>query len=292
MSERTYNRAEQDLGNIVELGHVNNRIPDQRLATLFYVSGLGLTRDPILMTSTDNMWVNAGKSQFHLPTGDAVVAPCTRTGLVVRGCEALLARLAKVKKDLAETKFSFTETNDGVDATCPWGNRFTVHEPDAERFGQVQLGMPYVNFDAPRGSAKGIARFYREVIGAHAKVEQDGGGELARVEAGAGQALIFRESDKENIVNPTHHVMIFVCDFSGPHRRLNERGLVSEESNHAQYRFENIIDLESGKSLYVIDHEVRSMRNTMYGRKLVNRNPLQTARDYKADHDFMEPGLA
>ena len=84
MNERRYNRAGQDLGNIVELGHVNNRIPDQRLSTLFYVSGLGLTRDPILMTSTDNMWVNVGKSQFHLPTGKAQVLR-GHTALVIPG---------------------------------------------------------------------------------------------------------------------------------------------------------------------------------------------------------------
>lgn len=288
MSEQRYNRAGQDLGNIVELGHVNNRIPDQRLSTLFYISGLGLTRDPVLMTSTDNMWVNVGKSQFHLPTGDAVYAPCTRTGLVIEGREALLARLSKVRKDLDGTKFSFRETNDGVDTTCPWGNRITVHEPDRARFGPARLGMAYVEFDAPRGSAQGIARFYREMIGAHARSGSDERGEHARIEAGHHQALIFRESDAENVVNPTHHVMIFVCDFSGPHGRLDARGLVSEESNEAQYRFENIVDLDTGKSLYVIDHEVRSMKNTMYGRHLVNRNPLQTARDYVAGYDFAD----
>jgi hypothetical protein len=288
MSEKRYNRASQDLGNIVELGHVNNRIPDQRLSTLYYISGLGLTRDPILMTSTDNMWVNVGKSQFHLPTGDAVYAPGTRTGLVIEGREALLARLSRVKKELEGTRFSFRETNDGVDTTCPWGNRITVHEPDRERFGPARLGMAYVEFEAPRGTSEGIARFYREMIGAHAKAGTDERGEHARIEAGNHQALIFRESDKVNVVNPTHHVMIFVCDFSGPHGRLDARGLVSEESNEAQYRFENIIDLDTGKSLYVIDHEVRSMRNTMYGRHLVNRNPLQTARDYVAGYDFAD----
>lgn len=288
MDEQRYIRAEQDLGNIVELGHVNNRIADQRLSTLFYVSGLGLTRDPILMTSTDNMWVNVGKSQFHLPTGEAVYAPCTRTGLIVPGREALLARLAKVKKELEGTKFSFHETNDGVDTTCPWGNRITVHQPDEKRFGPQRLGMPYVEFDVPRGAAQGIARFYREMIGALATAGSDERGDHARIEAGNHQALYFREGDKVNVVNKTHHIMIFVCDFSGPHGRLNARGLVSEESNAAQYRFEDIVDLDTGKSLYVIDHEVRSMRNTMYGRELVNRNPLQTARDYVAGHDFAE----
>ena len=45
-----FDRTAEDPGNIVELGHVNVRVPDQHLATLFYVVGLGLTRDPYLMT--------------------------------------------------------------------------------------------------------------------------------------------------------------------------------------------------------------------------------------------------
>jgi hypothetical protein len=69
--QQTYNRAAEDLGNAVHLEHVNVNIPDQRLATLFYVTGLGLTRDPYLLVSDDNMWVNVGRSQFHLPSGSA-----------------------------------------------------------------------------------------------------------------------------------------------------------------------------------------------------------------------------
>ena len=52
------------MGNIVEFGHINILAPDQQLATLFYVTGLGLTRDPFLMTGTDVMWVNAGAVDF------------------------------------------------------------------------------------------------------------------------------------------------------------------------------------------------------------------------------------
>ena len=65
--QHQFDRAAEDLGNSIHLEHVNVTIPDQRLATLFYVTGLGLTRDPYLMVSDSNMWVNAGKSQFHLP---------------------------------------------------------------------------------------------------------------------------------------------------------------------------------------------------------------------------------
>src|ERR1700681_4552919 len=57
-------RAAEDLGNSIHLEHVNVTIPDQRLAALFYVTGLGLTRDPYLMVSDSNMWINVGRSQF------------------------------------------------------------------------------------------------------------------------------------------------------------------------------------------------------------------------------------
>lgn len=70
MADRMYDRAAEDFGNIVNLGHVNVCVPDQRQATAYYISALGLTRDPYLMTGTNNMWINVGMSQFHLPTSD------------------------------------------------------------------------------------------------------------------------------------------------------------------------------------------------------------------------------
>src|SRR2546426_3376531 len=101
--QQTYDRAAEDLGNAIHFGHVNVTIPDQRLATLFYVAGLGLTRDPYLMASDNNMWVNVGRSQFHLPRGEAQVLR-GRTGIVIAGREALLARLASVRKKLADNR--------------------------------------------------------------------------------------------------------------------------------------------------------------------------------------------
>src|ERR1700741_2614113 len=91
-----YDRTVEDLGNVVALEHVNVRVPDQRLATIFYVSGLGLTRDPYLMTGIDNMWINVGRSQFHMPTGDPQVLR-GHVGLVLPEREALLRRLARVR---------------------------------------------------------------------------------------------------------------------------------------------------------------------------------------------------
>ena len=120
--QQKFDRAAEDLGNSIHLEHVNVQVPDQRLATLFYVAGLGLTRDPYLMVSDTNMWVNVGRSQFHLPSGKAQVLR-GHTGIVISDRDALLGRLASVAEKLGGTAFAFSEHNDYVETTCPWGNR-------------------------------------------------------------------------------------------------------------------------------------------------------------------------
>jgi len=286
MEQRHYDRAAEDIGNIVGLGHVNTAVPEQRLATLYYVTGLGLTRDPFINTGTDNMWINVGQSQFHLPTGRIEMLRGI-TGLVLPDRPALLDRLAKVRQALDGTSFDFRESNDGVETISPWGNRIHCHAPDRERFGLVALGMAYVQFDVRPGNAEGIARFYREVLDAPADLIDDGNGRCARVMVGAKQYFIFRETDAPERPFDGHHVQIDVADFSGPHRRMQELRLVSEESNQHQYRFKDIVDLDTRRVLFTIEHEVRSMGHPMYARQLVNRNPAQTAMDYRPGRDAM-----
>jgi hypothetical protein len=276
--EQRFDRAEEDLGNVVGLEHVNVLIPDQQIATLFYVTGLGLTRDPFLMTSVTNMWINVGRSQFHMPTGKPQVLRGI-VGIVVPDRAALLQRLAAVRKGLAGTSFDFREHDDHVEAISPWGNRIRCHAP-ASRFGRITLGMPYVQFDVAPGTLDGIVKFYRRLLDAPARIAKDGEGRHAVVGVGPQQDLIFRESDRKPAAYDGHHIAIYVADFSGPHRRLLEKGLISEESDQHQYRFENITDTESGKVLFTVEHEVRSLRHPLYARPLVNRNPAQTNRDY------------
>jgi hypothetical protein len=157
MAGKEYDRTAQDLGNIVNLGHVNVRITDQHLATNYYITGLGLTRDPFLNTGAGLMWVNVGMSQFHLSTGDPDVLRGV-TGLVVPDRAALIERLAQLRKPLEGTRFAFRESNDCVETVCPWGNRIHVHAPDESRFGRIVLGMPYIAFDVRCGTAERIAR--------------------------------------------------------------------------------------------------------------------------------------
>jgi hypothetical protein len=232
-----------------------------------------------LVVGVDNMWINVGTCQFHLPTGPAQVLRGT-TGLVLPDIDGLVRRLEAVAPRLAGTRFAFTVADGAVEVSCPWGNRLRCHAPDPRRFGRITLGMPYIEVDAAPGSAPGIARFYREVLGAPAAAGTDSRGGFARVPVGLAESLVFRETDAALPAFDGHHVQIALADFSGPHRRLRERGLITEESNQSQYRFEVIVDLDSGAPLARIEHEVRSMRHPMYARALVNRNPDQTNARY------------
>src|SRR5262249_57539512 len=135
----TYDRTVEDVGNVVALEDVKRRVADQQLAILFYPTGLGLTRDPFLMTGVSNMWMNVGRSQFHLPSGAAQVLR-GHTGLVMPNRAALLRRLNAVKEPLAGTRFSVSEQAEFVEVTCPWGNRIRLF-PSCARCAPIQPRM-------------------------------------------------------------------------------------------------------------------------------------------------------
>lgn len=275
-----FDRSTEDVGNIVALEHVNVTVPDQRLATLFYVVGMGFTRDPYLSVGDENMWINVGQQQFHLPTRAPQVLR-GHVGVVVPERGPLMARLAAVRAKLAETRFSCVEDDACVRVTCPWGNALHCYTPQA-RFGDMTLGIPYVELTVPPGTAPGIGRFYARVFGVQGQLAPDACS--VAIPIGRDQRLVFRESEKTPPYDG-HHIAIYVADFAGPHRSLIERGLVTEESDPHQYRFRSLVDPDSGTPLFEIEHEVRSLKHPMWGRVFVNRNPAQTQRSYQRGRD-------
>lgn len=279
--------SEHDVGNIVEMEHVNVTIPDQAKATLFYVIGLGFTRDPYMNVDLGNMWINVGKQQFHLPTREPQVIP-GHIGLVVPSLERLRERLQAVQDRLAGTAFTWSDQDGYVLATCPWGNQFRCYAPDP-RFGNMVLGIPYVEFAVKPGAAEGVGRFYSEVMGAPAVVDTNGGGPAARVNAGCNQILVFRETADAVRPYDGHHIAVYVANFSGPYAFCKEHELVTEDVTNSQFRFKDLVDPRTAKPVFELEHEVRSMYHKMYRRPFVNRNPDQSQRAYAPGRDAFVP---
>jgi len=281
-SDKIWDRSSEDVGNVQLLEHVNLTVPDQNIAALFYVTGLGFTRDPYIDFGTYNMWVNVGEQQFHLPTNTAQVLR-GHVAIVVPDLEDLARRLAFAARGLSDTRYACHEVDDHLRLSCPYGNSFRAFEPD--RFSQMGLGIPYVEFDVPAGSSEGIARFYSQVLGAPATA----GNGAAVVAMGHNQQLRFVEVDAPLVAYDGHHIAIYVADFSGPHRWLRQRGLISEESDQYQYRFQQLVDPDSGAVLYELEHEVRSLSHAMYRRPLVNRNPANSFFSYQRGNERYAP---
>ena len=283
MKSNGYDRKADDLGNVVALEHVNVTIPDQATAVTFYVLGLGLTRDPYMNVGLNNMWVNVGGQQFHLPTRGVQKIP-GHIGLVLSDLDALKKRLAMVEPELEGTRFKWRDAGDHVAVTGPWGNRFRCHAAGPE-FGDMTIGMPYVEFLTPPGTARSIGKFYRTVLQAPAAYRTGS----ATVRVGRNQSLIFTETDKRIPRYDGHHIAVYIANFSRAHQFLLRRDLIMEESNAHQYRFRDIVDPGTGEKVFALEHEVRSLYHPMLNRTMVNRNAGQTQRGYIPGRDVYYP---
>src|SRR5918996_2456627 len=281
------NYSHEDVGNIMSLEHLNVQVPDQAQAILFYVVGLGLTRDPYLTVGLENMWVNAGEQQFHLPTRAAQVVP-GHIGLVIPDPSALRDRLKSLEARMKGTRYRWSDENGYVAVSCPWGNQFRCHS-QSPAFDDMALGLAYIEFLVPPGAASGIARFYEVAFHVEPAIETMENGILARIKIGRNQALLFRETGEAVPPYDGHHVAIYVANFSGPYRFLKDRGLIMEEMRNHQFRFKQLIDPDNGKNLFLLEHEVRSLHHPMFHRPFVNRDPIQTQRAYRRGRDPLIP---
>jgi hypothetical protein len=279
----------EDVGNIISLEHVNLQVPDQQLAALFYVVGLGLTRDPFLNVGLNNMWINAGEQQFHLPTRPAQVLQ-GHIALVFPELETLRKRLASVEEGLHGTRFGWSVKEGYIAVTCPWGNQFRCYAAGGP-FGDMALGIPHVEFLVVAGAAKAIVQFYAEALAAPSYVESDATATIGCVKIGRNQFLRFRETREAIPPYDGYHVAIYVANFSHPYGWLKERGLITEEPRNHQFRFCKLVDPVSGSSVLSLEHEVRSLHHPMFHRDLMNRDPNQSQRAYRRRRDGFIPFL-
>jgi hypothetical protein len=274
--------ALRDGSNIVLLEHVNLGQPDQALATLFHVVGLGLTRDPYLMVGIDNMWINAGATQLHLPTRPAQRLPGA-VHLAVPDLAWVEQSLAALAPRLAGTAFGVARMDgsagDRLVATCPWGNRYVCH---ASAPGDaIRLGITAVEVEVGAGTADGIARFYAEVMGAPARCSAAADGLASTlVDIQRHQQLRFVETRTALPAWDGHHIQLYLADAAAVRRRCLALGNVSRDAGASDWRFIDLVDPRDGRLLHRLEHELRGLDHPLYDRALVNRNPAQRQAGY------------
>eukprot|EP00587_Corethron_hystrix_P008887 CAMPEP_0113314756 /NCGR_PEP_ID=MMETSP0010_2-20120614/10685_1 /TAXON_ID=216773 ORGANISM="Corethron hystrix, Strain 308" /NCGR_SAMPLE_ID=MMETSP0010_2 /ASSEMBLY_ACC=CAM_ASM_000155 /LENGTH=294 /DNA_ID=CAMNT_0000171097 /DNA_START=104 /DNA_END=988 /DNA_ORIENTATION=+ /assembly_acc=CAM_ASM_000155 len=156
------------------------------------------------------------------------------------------------------------------------------------------VGISYVEFRVPRGSAEKIAEFYRVVLGAASAVVESPGGKEGGFDAVAvvacgtvkedgrpAQSLLFRESDEDIPPSDGHHVTLYVGDcakdyedvFANCHQCgvvwINQRFSDKTENlsgarKWKQFRFKDILDLETGEKIFELEHEMRSIEHSAF----------------------------
>ena len=213
------------------------------------------------------MWVNLGSQQMHLPTRSAPQVIPGYIGIVLPDLDALVERLRLIADRLIGTQFDWSQHSDYVEVICPWGNYFRCYLAD-DQMSMNNQGIICVNFATDTGTSEGIARFYEHVIGCRVEINEG----KSKILLGRGQSLHFLEARGSKFDYDGHHIAIYLANFSGPYDFLRERGLITEETDMYQYRFQELIDPQSGHHLFTLEHEVRSLFHPLYARNLVNRN--------------------
>lgn len=196
-----------------------------------------------------------------------------------------------VRDALKDTQFAYSVEDDLVAVTTPWGNHLRCYAP-APRFGDVFIGIPYVELLTRGGTAAGIVKFYQRVMQAPASLIEDGGDAVAHVQIGTHQWVDFRESDAEISPYDGHHIAVYIANFSGPFEWLKERDLIKEDVRNHQFRMQEIVDPDTGEHLKTFEHEVRGLFHPMYRREMVNRDASQNMAGYARGRDALIPSGA
>ena len=261
-----------EIGAVAQFEHVNYRVPEHGPAMLFFCEGLGFTRDPSRMVGTRNMWINAGRQQFHMPRGEAKPFP-GEVGVSVPDIKATHRNLKRISRELKGTEFSMKEVGNMLTLSSPWGHILRVHQA-GELSGRMPQAISYVNFWVPVGTAKPIAEFYEKMVFAPSKVSKRGRYAMATVTVGANQHFHFVEKPDFEPVEHPNHVAIYVTRYQEMYAQFKAKKLLMRPDVEEQFRFEKIANPRTGKVVFSYEHEVRSLYHPDYLKPLANRVPV------------------
>lgn len=294
-----------DVRGIMWMEHINMVVGSRPIAEKFYMDYLGFFKD-----KSPSFHVNLGQQQFHLAeTGDPPQRIAGSIGLAVPSLSSIRQRTEAANESFKDTMFSILDDSDGcITMSCPWGNIIHLYGVDDDRIDsstinspqkmtnmhadgavygprmavRCQPGIRYVELACRAGTARGIAKFYQDILGCDTfqpseKVPQ------TIVSVGPGVHLVYTEnenlSEESSRAMEGVHMCFYANDFKGLFHRLDAKHLVKTnprfthldscdtwEEAHASrtLRFTDIIDLETGEKLIELEHETRPLLHGQY----------------------------
>ena len=266
-----------EVKGILYLEHFNFEVSDHDLATIFFMSGLGFTRDPYRRVDETNMGVNIGMQQFHLPRRGNPTPPFYgEIGLIVPDLQALKLRLDRLEAlgHFAETPYGLTILNDGtVRVISPFGIRLKLHQAGTLPF-LSSLGLVYVDIPVQPGKVQALQKFYRDFLDAPTVVRKLDNEESLIVTHGPHQYLRFRERELQDYNLYNFHVAYYITNFNACRDRVVEQGSLLGQGLGQVFFFDELFDPESGEMILRFQQEIRSVYHPDFMRPLVNRWPL------------------
>jgi len=292
------------------LEHVNLNVGNRDIAKLFYIDILGAGEDTrteeilqVVPGATGLLWANLGLQQFHLPIDASGEAQTWRGSIHIdypcqKSLQELEARLQAAQIHLLRTQLQWTWDMDHrrLQVTCPWGNKFVLtaqsdlgiepgwYSPEGVLTSTTVSGHPCLNTPVglgirelhchvAKGTAAGIARFYRRFFGTTVDIVELGRGLSAcSIAMGVHQQLQFIETDGDLPDYDGHHICVYISSFDEVYLRFKKHNMVYENPRFPtltyetleraqelnEFRIINIVDPDSPDTVLTkLEHEIR-----------------------------------
>eukprot|EP00438_Fugacium_kawagutii_P020199 Skav207616 [mRNA] locus=scaffold1878:131781:134954:+ [translate_table: standard] len=268
------------------------------------------------------VWANAGLQQIHMPIGEPPpMESQTIPGFVglaysdIVGDRGLRSNLKALSIDfsLVSSQETVSMKDIGPPAmkvTSPTGVNFMIHgirtpgwvtpngwmstkDLEAQKVSlpsqspSVCLGIPYMRFMCPHGTAAAIARFYDDIFCTKAELKKAFNAEECWVPVGASQWIIYREASVgDEIPYDGYHIAIYINNFVDTYRNLadaiyvaaKERQLVWNNPRfpnttydtedlavfHTEFRILKLVDPKTGSLICELEHEIRAASHPQF----------------------------
>ncbi len=266
-----------EVGGIIHLEHFNFEMEEHELATIFFMNGLGLTRDPYKRTDETNMGINIGLQQFHLPRRGKPTPPFFgEIGLLLPDLNVVRARLDRLerKRVFEGTEYCLQEVSDNqLLVQSPWGVVMRLWRDGALPFSRP-LGLIYVDIPVPPDTAQQLRVFYETLLGAPFQMLDIEGEASAIVTVGPQQQLRFRERLLDDYNLYDFHVAYYISNYNVARDAAIGADVLRGGGKGQVCFIDGPFNPETGELLLGFQQEWRSIHHPDFMRPLINRWPL------------------